>query len=195
MPQSGAGLYEVVLVQDYISQRCLNVFHYKSNTSEDDIQFQCGTAFNVDNLPDIALIQSEDLTYQDILVRNITGTLADAAVTPTTAAGNVVGLELATFYAASFRYNRVSKDTRNGAKRFTGMVEENVQNNSFTGAFQTLMDALAIVLDNDISSAGKTFQPIILRKPSLGAGVWQYSDVQTVTALDRATTQNSRKSF
>lgn len=195
MPQSGSGLYEVVLVQDYISQRCLNVFHYKSNTSEDDIQFQCGTAFNVDNLPDIALIQSEDVTYQDILVRNITGTLADAAVTPGTANGNVVGLELATFYAASFRYNRVSKDTRNGAKRFTGMIEENVQNNSFTGAFQTLMDALAIVLDNDISSAGKTFQPIILRKPSLGAGVWQYSDVQTVTALDRATTQNSRKSF
>lgn len=195
MPQSGARLYEVVLVQDYIGQRCLNVFHYKSNTSEDDIQFQCGTAFNVDNLPDIALIQSEDVTYQDILVRNITGDLADAAVTPTTTQGDIVGLELATFYAASFRYNRVSKDTRNGSKRFTGMVEESVQNNSFTSAFQTLMDALAIVLDNDISSAGKTFQPIILRKPELGAGVWQYSDVQTVTALDRATTQNSRKTF
>ncbi len=195
MPQAGAGLYELVLVQDYIGVECLNVFHYRSNTFEDDIQFTCGVAFNVDNLPDISLIQSEDVTYKDIFVRNITGDLADASVTPTTSAGDVIGAELATFYAASFRYNRVSKDTRNGAKRFTGMVEENVQNNAFTAAFQTLMDALAIVLDNTISSAGKTFHPIILRKPELGAGVWQYSDVQNVTAKDLSTTQSSRKAF
>lgn len=195
MPQANSGIYELVLVQDYIGVECLNVFHYRSNTGEDDVQNNCGLAFNADNLPDIALIQSEDVTYTDIIVRNITGTLADAVVTPSTAAGDVIGAELATFYAASFKYHRQSKDTRNGGKRFTGMVEENVQNNAFTGAFQTLMDTLALVLDNDISNGGKTFQAIILGKPEVSPGLYRYSDIAGVTAKDLSTTQSSRKAF
>lgn len=195
MPVASTGIYEIVLVCDYLAQECLNVFHYVSNVGDDDIQQECGDAFDVDNLPDIAIIQSEDLTYEEIVVRNLTGDLADAVITPTTTTGTVVGLEMPSFVAASFRYARQSKDTRNGAKRFTGMVEENVVQNSFVAAFQTLMDTLAAVLDNSISNAGKTFQPIILHKPPDGAGVYTFSTLNAVVALGRVTTQNSRKSF
>lgn len=195
MPVASTGVYEVVLKQDYLSQEVLNVFHYVSNVGEDDIQQECGDAFDVDNLPDISIIQSEELDYKAIIVRNLTGDLADAVITPTTASGLVVGLELPSFVAASFRYNRQSKDTRNGSKRFCGMIEENVTQQVYEAAFQALLATLATVLDNSISNAGKTFQPIILHKPADGAGVFTFSTLNSVISLGRVTTQNSRKSF
>lgn len=195
MPDTGAGLYEVVLEQTYRSQRCLNVFHYKSNVNEDDIQAQCAAAFNADTLPDIALIQPTSVTYDTITVRNITGTLADEIIVPSTATGTLSGTGMTQFVSIPFRYNRLTKDTRDGAKRFVGVLEENALADGFEAAFFALMQTLALALDNDISNAGKTFAPVILRKPSLGAGVWRYNPITGVIALDRQTSQNSRKSF
>lgn len=195
MPQTGSGIYELVLQQTFQGEVCLNVFHYLSNINEDDNQSQLSLAFDGTTLPQIALTQSDGVTYNEIIVRNLTGTLADVTKVPTTVAGGVLGLWVTTFVAMPYRYNRIQKDTRDGSKRFTGVVEENIQTTQFTPAFFILMQTLATFLDNGIADGGKTFNPIILRKPELGVGIWQYSQVSSVTALNRTTSQSSRKIF
>ncbi len=195
MPTLTAGLYEVVLEQSYLSQKILNVFHYVNALGSDDLQTECGDAFDQDLLPQIAIIQSTSLSYSNIKVANLTGDLADANIAPTTPLGLVSGSDVTTFVAAPFRYNRLTKDTRNGAKRFTGMIEENLVTVGFVTAFVTALDLLATILDNDISVPGGIFEPVILRKPDLPPGTWTYNPLDSVSALNRTTTQSSRKRF
>ncbi len=195
MPQTGSGIYEIVLFQTYLTEVCLNVFHYLSNISEDDNQSQCVLAFNSAILPEIALTQQADVVYDEIICRNLTGSLADITKVPGTPNGLVVGTRMSTFVSMPYRYNRIQKDTRDGAKRFVGAIEENAVQNAWDAAFFTLMQTLATFLDNGIAEGGKTFNPIILRKPDLGAGIFQYSQISSVTALNRQTTQSSRKVF
>lgn len=195
MPDTGSGLYEVVLKQTYFGSTCFNIFHYLSNVNEDDIQAQCAAAFNADVMPDIATIQGDDVIYDEILVRNITGDLADATATPVPAEGDLIGTPMTQFVAIPFRYNRLTKDTRDGAKRFVGALEENAKTTGWETAFFTIMQTLAGNLDNTISNAGKTFQPVIVRKPGLGLGIFTYNPISSVTALQRQTSQSSRKVF
>ncbi len=195
MPDTGSGIYEVVLQQRYISEVCLNVFHFLSNINEDDNQSQMSLAFDGITLPQIALTQHVTVAYEEIIVRNLTGTLADVTLVPTTPIGLVAGTRMTTINAMPYRYNRIQKDTRDGAKRFVGIVEENALANTFEAAFFTIMQTLATFLDNGIADGGKTFNPIILKKPELGAGVWRYSQISSVTALNRITSQSSRKAF
>lgn len=195
MPQTGSGIYEVVLQQSYTGQVCLNVFHFLSNINEDDNQQQMADAFDTITMPQIAKVQNDGVAYEEIIVRNLTGTLADVTVIPATTAGDIVGDRVSSLVAIPFRYNRIQKDTRDGAKRFVGAVEANVASNAFEAAFFTIMQTLATFLDNGIADAGKTFNPIILRKPDIGAGIFIYSTVSSVTALNRVTSQSSRKFF
>lgn len=195
MPDTGSGIYEVVLVQQYQSQEILNVFHYRSTTNADDLQNSCGLAFNVDILPTIAGLVSTGLTFVEIEVRNLTGNLADVSVVPGVANGTVIGEQATSFVSIPFRYNRTTKETRNGGKRFAGAVEEALSFTGFTASFFTTMQTAALVLDNPIVNAANTFNPIILRKPDLGLGIYRYNEVSSVQALNRSTSQNSRKAF
>ncbi len=195
MPQTGSGIYEVVLFQRYFNVVCLNVFHFLSNINEDDNQSQCAFAFQNTQLPQIALTQLTQVAYEEIVCRNLTGSLADITLVPSTPSGLVVGTPMNQFVSMPYRYNRIQKDTRDGAKRFVGVAEENAEKQFFEAVFFGLMQTLATFLDNGIADAGKTFNPIILRKPDLGLGIFQYSQVSSVTALNRQTTQSSRKDF
>ena len=195
MPITAVGLYEVVLEQSYFNSNVLNVFHYLSNTSDDDVQDLCATAFDEDVMAAIAVIQGANVIYDNIRCKNLTGTLADFNQIPSQVDGDVAGAVTADFIGAAFRYNRVSKETRNGAKRFAGMVEENIVGGNFTVAYNVDLDALAVVLSADISTVGGVFAPIILHKPPDGGGNWTYNELQSAVNLNRLTTQNSRKTF
>ena len=195
MPQTNAGIYEVVLEQLYFSKVMFNVFHYLQTGNVDDEQDNLATAFDTDIVPVIGDIQNESVTYSNIRVSNLTGDLADFNLNPTEVNGDVAGAVVADFVAAAFRYNRVTKDTRNGAKRFSGMVEENILGGGFTTAYQAELDLLAAALGANISGGGSAFTPIILRKPEISAGTFVYNNVAGVSNLNRLTTQNSRKQF
>lgn len=194
MPTTTVGIYEVVLEQLYFQDEFFNVFHYLSNTSDDDVQDLCATAFDEDIMATLAPTQNVDLKYTNIRCKNLTGNLADFNLTPSQGDGDIVGAVVAGFNANSFRYNRVTKETRNGAKRFAGLVEENVIGGNFTVAYNLILDSLAAVLEVEINTVGGAFTPIILRKPPIG-DLFTYNNVQGVDNLDRMTTQNSRKRF
>ncbi len=195
MPQVNSGIYELILEQDYFGADILNVFHYRQTGGVDDEQEKCANAFDVDIMPEIAVILNDDLKFNNIRVANLTGNLADFSITPSQVDGDVTGAVMADFIACSYRLNRTTKDTRNGSKRFCGMVEENIVGGGFTAAYVADLDLLADVLETTIAGGtGAIFEPIILRKPDI-AGTFTYSLVQTVQALNRVTTQNSRKKF
>lgn len=195
MPQASAGLYRIILEQTYQGKEVFNVFGYLHSLSSDDEQDLAAQAFDEDIMPAIKLVQNTDVAYTSIRAINITGTLADEVITPSEAAGVVTGATVASFVAASFRYNRETKDTRNGAKRLAGMVEENMSGVGFTSPYFTLLGTLAAVFGTDISTVGGIFTPIILGPETVTPGTWLYNTIVSVQALNRATSQVSRKVF
>jgi len=195
MPTASVGLYEVVFEQSYFTSNIRNVFHYKSTIDVDDAQDLCGQAFDEDVVASLASLMNTSVNFNIIRCKNITGNLADDVIVPTITAGTQVGAIVADFVATSFLYARQTKDTRNGFKRFTGQLEESMLGGGFTVAFQALMASAATVFETNISTVGGIFQPIIVRKPDDGFGVFTYNTLSGVTPLNRVTTQNSRKTF
>ena len=194
MPTATAGIYQVVLEQNYGSETLKNVWHYLHSVGDDDEQSDCAQAFDDDMMFTIAAITNTSLSFNEIRVANLTGLLADAVLVPSESEGNIVGSLAPSFVAASYRYVRTSKETRNGAKRFCGMVEENLNGNDFTSAYFTTLQSAETTFASTLTGATGVYEPIILRKPDIG-GVWLYNEVATVIALNRVTTQTSRKFF
>lgn len=194
MPTATSGLYEVILDQSYGTEKVKNVFHYLHTLGDDDLQDLCGLAFDEDVMAGLAALLNVVLTFDEIRCANITGELADVTRIPSENNGDVTGDASPAMVACSFRYQRTTKETRNGGKRFCGMVEGNINVNTFESAYFTAMQAVATTLATDISTVGGIFSPVILRKPDI-EGVWLYNDVANVIALNRVTTQNSRKFF
>ncbi len=195
MPTSTSGIYELVLEQTYLGQKILNVFHYLNTLDMDDLQTECGTAFDEDVLDAVADLQVDGLVYDNIRVANLTGTGADIFVTPSIPDGNIAGDDAAGFVAAPFRYNRTTKETRNGAKRFAGVTENVMVDDKFETTYFATMQVTALVLAAQMSTVGGLFDPIILRKPPTAGPTFTYNEVLSVSALNRQTTQSSRKSF
>lgn len=193
MPVVSQGVYELILEQTYQTQPMINVFHYTENAGLNDLQGELATLWDTNVLPAIATIQNDTTKYINIKCKNLSGSFAETTIVPTTAQGSVLGLDMAGYIAAPYRYNRTETTTRNGSKRFVGMVEENVQTDVPTGAFFTIMQAIEATLASNLTTASGLFFPVILRLPASAGPTWNFSNVASVQALNRITTQNSRK--
>ncbi len=194
MPTTVDGLYEVILEQTIQGRNVKNVFHYLATLGQDDDQDLIATAFADDILPGLQVITSVGLTFDEVRVANLTGLLADFSLVPSTTGGNRVGSSTADFLSMPYRLIRTTKETRNGAKRFGGLLEEDIQGGGFTAAYFIEMQTFAAILAGQISTTGIIAEPIVLRKPDV-LGVWTYNEVSNVVAVNHQTTQNSRKKF
>lgn len=193
MPLASTGLYSVTLNQTYQTQPVRNVFNYIEAGRLDDLQAELAVAWDSAIVPALATIQGTTVKYINVTVDNISGTLAETVITPSAAAGGVAGTDMAAYIAAPYKYQRFQTDTRNGSKRFCGMVEENVQTDVPTAAYLLTMQAIEATLAQTFVTLGGSFSPIVLRIPEVSPGTWRYADVDSVVALNRITTQNSRK--
>lgn len=195
MPTTPIGIYEVTLKATYQGQVVLNVFNYLDLAALDDKQDILATAFDTAVLPSIQTLQNTGVLYTDIVCANLTGIMADVTIPPTTSGGSVIGEDMASFVACSFRYNRVTKETRNGSKRFCGMTEENAGATGFIAAYITVMTTASVVFLANVMGGGSSFAPIILKKPPAVGPVYTYNSVANVQVLNRQSTQNSRKVY
>ncbi len=195
MPTSSSGLYKLVLEQTYLGSTIFNVFGYLNSLSLDDEQDLCAQAFDEDIMATLATLLSANLTFDSIRCINITGALVDEVISPSQANGDVIGADLAPFVGVPFRYNRATKDTRNGSKRFSGMVEGNTAGETWLAAYVTSCNAFALLLAADITTVGGIFEPIILGAETGTPGLFNYNTLSSVQFLDRVTSQVSRKSF
>lgn len=193
MPTVTSGLYKLTFEQEYLNQITLNVHFFQNGLDLDDLQQECGDAFDEDLVPLYADVQNLSVIYENIRVDNVTGDLADVNVDPTIANGTVVGAASTSFVAATIRLDRTTKETRNGSKRVAGMVEENTNGQTWTGAFKLILDDLATGMAADISTVGGVFRPVIARPPSIAEPLWTINDVASALASNDVSSQVSRK--
>lgn len=198
MPVITAGLYEVVLFQTIPISPAINVFWYVDTGGSDNAAFNLASAFDLTVLPILKLMQNNSVTYDNIRVTPVFGTGVEVNFIPTTPGGTTVGAMMNAAYCASIRLFRTTNETRSGWKRFSGMDEDVVNANNFTGAYLTVLNQVAGVLNNQIVFGGNTFTPNIVRKPFSTKDLspdWLNNPVGVTQVLDRPTTQVSRKNF
>jgi len=193
VPTVTTGLYKVILQQSYSAQTILNTFWYLHTLGNDDEQDKCAEAFDLTILPVLKTIQAVSLQYVSIRAINVTGTLADFVLTPTTLLGTLTGDPVNTFTAAAIRLNRTTKETRNGQKRFAGMVEIQMNNQVWDAGYVVLLENVATALVANISTVGGIFEPVIARQDAVTPTNWIANPVASATVNSFVTSQVSRK--
>lgn len=198
MPQITAGLYQLLLHQTIGANSLLSNFWYTQTVGENDKANELSLAFNSNILPTLALAQHTNVDYIDIEVKAIFGAALEVHLTPGTANGALVGTSLPAMMAASIQLQRSSTELRSGWKRISGITEEVVDSPGFEAAYMTTLDSVAVVLKGQVAFGGSTFTPVIVRRPLTTIDqedFYRQIPVGNAVALDRVTTQNSRKTF
>jgi hypothetical protein len=188
-------VFKLTLKGTLLGQQTNNVFHYRQTVGI------LGGSTMVDRFlaevfPDIKSVLASQATFTAVEWINYNDP-SDFGLTPITTGQNGArsGEVLPAFIAWGFNYNRSSRVTRNGSKRFAGVMEGDVINGLAVPAFLNVLEDVAGQLGQDLQ-AGLTemWRPVIARISTDGATVIQTNDVQNVT-YRRITTQNSRKPY
>jgi hypothetical protein len=154
--------------QTYLGVEFENVYYYQVDVlGSGSVGAALATAFNSVVRPPLLQFQSEacdhvGLGYTNLMNLNEFGTVT----TVPTPSGVVTGQGQASFYALTFKLFRTDRSVRNGYKRIGGIPETVVTGNSVDAAFTADVDAFAETLDNDLSSNGYTFVPVIYGAPT-----------------------------
>lgn len=194
MPVVTAGLYKLTLSMTRADQTLRNVFYYLDDDDDDNSEQELNTGFQVDVLPSILQLLVEAVIGDNIEVESVFGIGAPDVDPITSETGGLVGSSAPTFTAAPFKYFRTTRETRNGSKRIGPMRDEDILGDFFDPTYFQQMEDTAGALSFPVTSGPKTFRPVIASRPDvMPAPSWTVNLVQTVQAVDRVTTQNTRK--
>jgi len=188
------GLIEITFQQSLGAIQIANVFYYWNSLNIEPSSFVALAAdFDATIVTPASLIQALDISYDNIRVKTVLGTLPDLVITPTTPNGSLVGDNLPSFNASGFLLQGETKETRPGSKRFVGLTEDVVTANQFTAGFIVALDAFALFLDDDLFDGANTYDPVIFgritpTRPNLAA-----NKIISAVRSDFVTSQVSRK--
>lgn len=197
MPIATEHIYRIVQKYDRLGQELTNVFHYRAvSPTPPDPTSVLVAEFIATVLPRITALASTSVEFTEVVGENLMA-LTPIVNTPLTATfGLRTGTTMPTFVAASFRYNRATRELRSGWKRIGPMTEEDVIGTEFEAIYITQMDLSATTFGTDLNIGGDLYEPVVIKKPTaFPAASITYVNVTSVTALNRVTTQNSRKGF
>lgn len=197
MPVATEHIYRIVAKYDRLGQELTNVFHYFGvNPVPPDPTGVLVAQFITSVIPSMRALTSVNVEFTEVVGENLMA-LTPIVVTPLTGLfGLRTGATTPSFVAASFRYNRATRELRSGWKRIGPMAEEDIGGEIFETLYITQMDLAATVFETDLLVGGDVYEPVVIRKPTVfPATTITYVNVTSVTALNRVTTQNSRKSF
>jgi hypothetical protein len=154
----------------YLGQNCHNVFYYKVNSitglGGNYLEALCQW-METNVLTPVAQIQADAVEYVSITAKNLTNVL-DFHVEPVGFNGviaSVAASRLPSWVAASFKLNRETLATRNGWKRFTGMQDGQVIENTLDldpGDVAAIEAALA---SDIVLGLVNVAQPVIVKRP------------------------------
>lgn len=193
-----AEIVEIVTVarQANIVDDILNVFHYRNDDqvaiSGADISALLDE-FIAEVLPGIVAFQSDQIVYTEVRGRSVTG-VTFASVSLGSTDGDITGSALPPYVAYEFIYKRATALTRNGFKRFGGVIEEAIdQGGNVTGAVAAALTAAEPILETVlVDIVGFPYRPIILGRPVPPTLPLRVGEIDEI-AFQRVTTQNSRK--
>lgn len=194
--------FQLVLTTSYRGALFNNVFGYKQTAGSNAAAAQQLTdAFENSVWPAIrAFLQTTCLavSLSSINVDNQADYYLLGAAGFTTPDGVRTGGESNTFMAFGFVMPRTTRAVRNGAKRFGGISDNDIDGGVATAGVYPALAAAATAMGDTITSTGSnTYQPRIMRRIRTGTApnyVYEYQDWPMGTPYyRRVTTQNSRK--
>lgn len=194
-------LLQATVRATYLSQTILNIFHYRiTNVTglSDAGYIDFATWIATDILGPVRLIQSSLLTYQEIEIRNLSNNI-DVASVALTATGSVTATEatsLPSYVSLGFKLVRESLVTRNGYKRFAGLVDAQVTGNTFVPSSGTIIPDIEEALAADwVFGVVNTAEPVIVKRPIVPpvGTTYEYASIGSAVVADFVGTQNTRK--
>lgn len=167
MAIANGDILEIVDVQTYLGQQCLNVYNYEMVTRGPDTTYENITdSFQLMITTYIDAIQNPAVEHIRVVVRNLTNGL-DIYEEPWSAFGAQVGATMPSFVAWSFRLVRSTLATRHGGKRIVGVTEDNTSGNQPIAGSLAALNAAATAMGSLLSrdagdDADFTAMPVIV---------------------------------
>lgn len=192
-------LVQVTVEQLYLEQRIMNVFYYRYDFIADpagDWLENANTQF-VDNVwTPCQSIQAEQCVTTSITWKDLTGGVdffVDSTARPGGISGSPDNALEPSYVSVGFLLRRNSLATRNGYKRFGGLISSNIDGNEFVDYGTSVDDIIAALQYEILGGLTPVLFPVIVKRPLPGAGdPYVYSGVQTVEFRGLGT-QNTRK--
>lgn len=172
----------------------MNVFYYSETVNPtSNAEVEEFIQEWIDNIqPAILAFQSDQIVYLEIRAEHIGG-IYFSSISQGAVDGVISGSALPPYYAYEFIYRRATRATRNGFKRFAGVIEEAIdQGGNVTGGVATALTAAETVLDDTLNMSWGAASPIIYG-PQGPAHPADVENPVSEVAFQRITTQNSRK--
>lgn len=203
MALSVGDILQITDVQTYLDQQVLNVYFFQAEVVGSAITYQdVADYFQTQYVLEVAGAQNAALTHVRTVIKNLTNGL-DIFEDPISVPGSDASDAAPSFVAVSVRLVRSTALTRHGAKRYSGISEQQFAGNSLTSGAQTVWDGVADVVGGPIvvDSAGDldlTLAPVIVGRFPAGdpnAGELDLSKVNPVASgqVIRLSTQTTRR--
>jgi len=198
MPVAVNGIYELRLKTVYQGQDMFNVFHFLASTGLDTHAQDLADTWKIAKTAFVEDLLSVAVDFVDILCFPISGNGIEVVV-PYTAGenGNRVGTTMPSPTAVSFKYERSTRDTRSGWKRFGPMTEADVVGDFFDALYIPFITGAAAAFQGTVIGADADYFPVIFRRADSVPSdpLPRYQLLSAVSGLNRVTTQTSRKFF
>lgn len=194
---------QITLEGRSLGEPTTNVFYYGASSSavgEPDAYANVLSRFNTVVLTPLIAILNLQTQFDQITIKNLSNGL-DYAVTTITRVGTLAGAALPAYITFSAQLVRNTLLTRNGSKRFSGLVEEGIVGNTISWN-PAQKAAVEVALASDLVSlvpGSWNLQPIIVGRFPQGspnAGELDLSRTNNVIQArlgQRVTSQTSRK--
>jgi len=205
MPINGdLPLFKITEFQTYYTQQCINVFWYRGQTTNFVTAAVVSAAFQSLMSTARRAISNPNWSSDTIEVDQVNDLTNFGQFTSYGAGTYTTGStqDAQRYVAVSIRLSRTTKETRSGWKRLVGLSEGMIDVTGFAGAYLSLCNVYAALLDNVLVAGGENFDPVIIRQTTAGdppvvqdPSLWVYNPILTTTTINRPTTQNSRKGF
>jgi len=189
-------LIRCVDFQSLLGQTVLNVYYFIWTPvlpGSDGYLEDANTSFLDLYMPSITAVQVNTLEHTHREWRNLTNGV-DLFDDDTVIPGDIdSGQPLNSFTSLGFMLRRDSLVTRNGYKRFAGLVEGDVQGNDWVGGDTRIDNLKAALMETLVTGIVPSLAPIIVKRPIPEPAVdYDHSGIVSV-AFRGLGTQNSRK--
>ena len=188
-------IFKITLVSHQGAVQFNNVFHYRQTLGVLGGNILAQEFIN-EVYPHIKSIVSSFTVFDEVQWLNYND-LGDFGIDASIAAeiGDRAGEVIPTWNAWAFQYNRTTRETRNGSKRFSSVSELDQNFGDPTAPMLPVLEAAASGLEQFVNFGGtEIWRPVIARLDATGSTVLVTNDVQSVT-FKRLASQTSRKNY
>lgn len=195
MPIATSGIYEVSLRTRRSGQDLFNVFHYLAADGLNNHAADLASEFISEHAGWVEAVVSTAVTFVDVTVRPIFGSdLEHVETFPPGTAGDLVGEVTASFLTSRIRFNRETRETRSGWKRFGPLTEDAVAGDFVTANVLIALQASADALVDPLTLGVTNYTPVIFRAANTAIDpLPRYNNIVSATAFNNVTTQDTRK--